>query len=111
MATVLTYWCLPEEEPRLLDYLDRWEIYAYPPDAFPNKADATPIPIRKLIKEQNPSQLDFGLKQFLSEKDIGTRNQPKGGSAYGVGLMQSHTIGYSRPCYRIGGECGCDGIY
>jgi hypothetical protein len=106
MATVLGWWCLPEEEAHFLNYLSKWEIYAYPPDAFPSISDVKPSPIQMLIKEQNPSQLDFGLKQFLSVKDIGDRHLLGGGHAYGSSLMQAHAIGYRRPCFRVGGELG-----
>jgi hypothetical protein len=106
MATVLTFWCLPEEEADFLDYLCKWEIYAYPPDAFPSIAEVKPRPIQILIKEQNPSQFDFGPKQFLSKNDIGDRRLLDGGHAYGSSLMQGHTIGYRRPYRRIGGGLG-----
>ena len=77
MATVLTYWCLPEEEEDLLNYLRAWKIYAYPPSTFPRESDVKPVPIQEVLK-LNPSQIDFGPKQFLSDKDIGPRNTVNG---------------------------------
>jgi hypothetical protein len=106
MATVLTYWCLPEEEAGFLDYLDKWNIQAYPPETFPNISDVKITPLSTVIFNKNPSQLDFGPKEFLSEKDIGRRNQVDGVYLYGVSPMQSHTIGYVRPRYRVGGHLG-----
>ncbi len=106
MATVLTYWCLPEEETHFLEYLCKWEIYVYPPDACLKISDVKPSPIQALIKSQNPYQIDLGLKQFLSEKDIGERRFLNGTRGYGSALMQAHTIGYRRPSYRVGGHLG-----
>jgi hypothetical protein len=63
-------------------------------------------PLREVIAKKNISYLDFGLKQFLSEKDICKCNQVNGAYYYGVGIMQSHTIRYSRPCYRVEGQLG-----
>jgi hypothetical protein len=106
MATVSTYWCLPEEEADLLHYLTKWDVYSYFSDAIPNIFDVKPVPIKTLIEERNPSQLYFAPKQFLSQDDICCRNSVDGIHLFGVSPMQSQTIAYRRPFFHENGALG-----
>jgi hypothetical protein len=111
MATVLTYWCLPEEEIDFLNYLSKWDIYAYDPTFFLSLSDVKPVPLTTLIVEQKLPDVYFGPKQFLSEKDIGLRTHLNGVAQYGVHSMNAQTIGYRRPCFRVGGELGKSNLH
>jgi hypothetical protein len=103
MALVLTYWSLPDEENDFLDYLFKWDIYAYPARTSDTIADISPIPIRELLAETNPLQLFFGPWQFLSENDISLRNQMDGVCLYEVTSVRSQAIGYKRPHFNGSG--------
>ena len=105
MATVFTYWCLPEEEVDFLGYLSAWQIYAYPPSTFRNPSDVIPLPIQEILK-LGSSQISFGPKGFLSDKDIGPRDIVNDVRHYGISPMQSNTITYRRPHLHENGGLG-----
>jgi hypothetical protein len=96
---------MPEEEKEFLNYLSAWEIYAYPPHTFRKSSDVKPIPLLDVLKS-NPSQVSFGSKQFLSDRDIGQRNIVDDVQYYGVSPMQSQTIAYQRPFFHKNGALG-----
>jgi hypothetical protein len=105
MAIVLTYWSLPEEEEAFLKYLKTWDIYAYPPQTFPKASEVKPIPMDEVLR-MNPSQVSFGPKQLLSDRDVAPRDVVDEVQHFGVSAMHSQTITYSRPFFRRDGTLG-----
>lgn len=106
MATVSTYWCLPEEEEDFLGFLSKADIYAYSPEMTPNISDVKPVPIKTLLEDGNPPQIYLGPKHFLSQNDICCRNVVDGIHLFGISPTQSQTIGYNQPFFRKGGALG-----
>jgi hypothetical protein len=106
MPQVLTYWSMPEEELEFIEYLSKWDVYAYLLDSFPSIAEVKPVPIGELIKNKNIIIFDFGLKQYMSENDIRRRKQVNDTCLYGVSSIQASTVGYNRPRYNLNGKLG-----
>lgn len=106
MASVFTYWQLPEEEAEFLDFLDSTGIVvAYPNHGVKTPQEADPQPIRVFWAKNAPLRCMLGLDSNKASTVLEFKSQGDE-QFYSVSLMNSCVIGYSRPNFRNGNHLG-----
>lgn len=109
MASVVTFWQLPEEEPLFLDYLESTgDIVGIPWCKVPDRALLEPRPLRALIS-QEPDSVLVGLREVLVELPINTFNED-GSKTYAVATSKVPMLMYSRGQWRAENKLGRSNI-
>ncbi|MDX1964707.1 MAG: hypothetical protein SFX18_16275 [Pirellulales bacterium] len=102
MASVVTFWQLPDEEQRFFDYMESTgEVVAITTLRVYEQSEIAPIPIRQFVANNNSMQLYIGLKTLIVANGIDTFII-KGQTRYGLESMKSNVIGYDRPVFLEG---------
>lgn len=109
MASVVTFWQLPEEEPLFLDYLESTgDIVGIPWCKVPDRALLEPRPLRTLIS-QEPDSVLVGLREVLAELPINTFNED-GSKTYAVATSKVPMLMYSRGQWQAENKLGRSNI-
>jgi hypothetical protein len=103
---VFGWWQMPEEEAEFLDFLDSTgTVVAYHEHRVKTEAEITPFPVRSYLAENNPAGVVLGLGPHTADVIINCLEKDKE-KFFGVDLMKSCLIGYSRPRFRNGNQLG-----
>jgi hypothetical protein len=71
MAAVVTFWQLPEDEKKFLDFLLKTgNVVAMPAESVKIKKELVPQPIVPYIEQHDPVQLQFALERFAKQTEI-----------------------------------------
>jgi len=106
MATVVKFWQLPEEEARLLRYVDgTGDILARAFDLSENRGLFTPAPLLEFIEERDPDAVLIGPREFMDQaKEFSVERE--GQTLYGYSYLSSPLLLYDRPRFRAPRQLG-----
>lgn len=106
MAIAFTFWQLPEEEDKFLDFLDSTGIVvAYPDHWVKTRQEADPQPIRPYLAKNDPLTCLLGLDSYKAATGVEIMSQGDE-QFFSVPMMDACLIGYSRPRFREGNHLG-----
>ncbi len=104
MASVLTFWRLPEEEAKFLDYLDKTgEIVACIYKRFSDPEQVEVSPIREAITDYESEDLLIAPRRFMNMTPI-TSVEIEGVTRYGRYYGDGPVICYTPPIWRAPGQ-------
>jgi hypothetical protein len=99
MASVVTFWQLPEEESAFLEYLESTgDIVGVPWSKVPDRALLEPTPLQTLIS-RDPDSVLLGRRELLGEMPINTFNED-GIMTYAVAASKAPMLIYGRGKWR-----------
>jgi hypothetical protein len=100
MPSTLTFWRFPDEEERLLTYLDKTgDIVACIDLWFADPALLEPRPLREVLAADNPQNVLMGPREFMDMADI-TTSDHTGEIQYTRSYMHVPLLAYSRGVWR-----------
>ena len=109
MASVVTFWQLPEEESAFLEYLESTgDIVGVPWSKVPDRALLEPTPLQTLIS-QDPDSVLLGRRELLGEMPINTFNED-GITTYAVAASKAPMLIYGRGKWRAKNKLGASNL-
>jgi hypothetical protein len=106
MPAVLTYWQLQEDEEDFFAYLTATgSIVAMPDHWVRTKEELRPRPILPYVRQDDPSQIVFGLEQYALAADIEPM-QKDGENYLALAYMSPCLVSYRRGQTRDGNKLG-----